>query len=363
MEVGKLGNVCGPESRRFNLDRFIFLPPFSYLLPKWVGKTWIKAKTLATRCQDPDVFTNTCVLMPRKPIAFLTMHCLDRFVTYDHLAKPPLNDRGWIVVDVPWRDTGVCWNDFEAVIIRSPWDYHDHSDEFLKVIEMIDQSSALLFNPADVVRWNIDKLYLRDLERSGLKIVPTHWVLSPTQRDLDHALDALDVDELVLKPTIGAGAKDTFRLTRSNPMCTQVLSLYGNRMAMIQAFLPSVVEQGEWSLFYFGGRYSHTVLKTPKPGDFRVQEEYGSRLQSEVPAADLLELAAACMEATPSPTLYGRVDIVRLTDDSPAIMELELIEPSLYFPFDEKSPERFAEAIHQALAGRETADFGVVVKE
>jgi len=287
--------------------------------------------------------------MPRKPIAFLTMHCLDGFVTYDHLAKPPLKDRGWDVVDVPWRDTGISWDDYEAVIIRSPWDYHDHSDEFLQVMEAIDRSSARLLNPVEVVRWNVDKLYLQDLERRGLCIVPTHWVLSPTQRDLDHALNAFGVDEIVIKPTIGAGAKDTFRLKRSDSRCADALSRYGNRMAMIQAFLESIVVQGEWSLFYFGGCYSHTVLKTPKSGDFRVQEEYGSHLQTVVPATDLLELAAACIEATPAPTLYARVDLVRLADDSPAVIELELIEPSLYFPYDEKSPERFAEAICEAL--------------
>lgn len=287
--------------------------------------------------------------MPRKPIAFLTMHCLDGFVAYDHLAKPPLKDRGWEVVDVPWRDTNICWDNYEAVIIRSPWDYHDHSEEFLRVMDAIDRSSALLLNPIEVVRWNVDKLYLQDLERRGLSIVPTHWVLSPTQRDLDHALNAFGVDEIVIKPTIGAGAKDTFRLRRSDSRCSDALSRYGNRMAMIQAFLESIVVLGEWSLFYFGGCYSHTVLKTPKSGDFRVQEEYGSHLQTVVPATDLLELATACIEATPAPTLYARVDLVRLADGSPAVIELELIEPSLYFPYDEKSPERFAEAICEAL--------------
>lgn len=279
------------------------------------------------------------------------MHCLDGFVTYDHLAKPPLQDRGWNVVDVPWRDESTCWDDYAAVILRSPWDYHDHCDAFLRVIEAIDQSSAVLLNPAAVVRWNIDKLYLQELEQRGLSIVPTHWIHSPNQADLDRAFNKFGGDELVLKPTIGAGAKDTFRLKRSDPQCDAALALYNNRTAMLQPFLSSVVEQGEWSLFYFGGRYSHTVLKTPKSGDFRVQEEYGSQLRAVVPSPDLLSLANACVSAIQAVTLYARVDIVRLADQSPAVIELELIEPSLYFPFDQESPERFAEAINQMLTG------------
>ena len=131
------------------------------------------------------------------------MHCLDGFVTYDHLAKPPLQDRGWTVVDVPWRDESICWDDYAAVIIRSPWDYHDHSDAFLRVVDAIDQSSAVLLNPAAVVRWNIDKLYLQELEQRGLSIVPTLWIHSPNQADLDRAFDKFGGDELVLKPTIG----------------------------------------------------------------------------------------------------------------------------------------------------------------
>jgi len=286
--------------------------------------------------------------MRRKPIAFLTMDCLDNFVAYDHLVKPPLAKLGWSVIDVPWRCVNVSWNNYEAVIIRTPWDYHQSIPEFLELIRLIYQSNARLLNSAAVVRWNFDKQYLKELEQRGLHIVPTYWRFSPTVADLEHAFDAFNVDEIVIKPTIGAGATDTFRIKRHQTTLPE-MSLYQNRMTMLQPFISSIVEQGEWSLFYFGGEYSHTVLKTPKPGDFRVQEEYGSHLQAVSPSPDLLSIAGQAVEAIIEPTLYARVDLVRLRNGEPAIIELELIEPSLYFPYDDESPNRFANAIDQTL--------------
>lgn len=286
--------------------------------------------------------------MPRKPIAFLTMDCLDNFVAYDHLVKPPLAKLGWSVIDVPWRLANVSWDRFEAVIIRTPWDYHQSIPEFLELIRLIDQSNATLLNSAAVVRWNFDKQYLKELEQRGLPIVPTHWRLSPTDRDFEQAFDDFKVDEIVIKPTIGAGARDTFRIKRHQANLPE-LSLYQNRMTMLQPFISNIVEQGEWSVFYFGGEYSHTVLKTPKAGDFRVQEEYGSHLQAVSPSPELLAIAGQAMKAIIEPTLYARVDLVRLQNGEPAIMELELIEPSLYFPYDDESPQRFANAIDQTL--------------
>lgn len=291
-------------------------------------------------------------LLPKKPLAFLTMEDTSHFVTYDHLAKRPLAERGWATIEVPWTSPDVDWNQFAAVVIRSPWDYHHRLDEFLAVIDTIEASEALLLNSAAIVRWNVDKTYLRGLEQRGLPIVPTQWLKSPTRGQLASCFEHFATDEIVIKPTIGAGATDTFRIKLDRWPAQDLELLYKNRMAMVQPFLPSIIQQGEWSLFYFGGRYSHTILKTPAPGDFRVQEEYGSHLVAVVPSDDLLVLAEAAVDAIIEPTAYARVDLVRLPDDSPALIELELIEPSLYFPFCEASPSRFAAAIDQRLSQR-----------
>ncbi len=279
------------------------------------------------------------------------MDSLDGFVAYDHLAVVPLNQLGWDVVEVSWRSTTTNWDDFAAVVIRTPWDYHHDVDAFLHVLEQIDRSSATLINSLEIVRWNIDKTYLRQIESAGVRIVPTVWRESPTAECLCQAMDQFGSDELVIKPTIGAGARDTFRWRRESDdeSTQQILYCYQHRLAMIQPFLSSVVEIGEWSLFYFGGQYSHTILKTPKAGDFRVQEEYGSRLKAVDPTPEQLAVAQNALAVITKPLVYARVDIVDVAINEPAVIELELIEPSLYFPYDSQSPRRFARALDDAL--------------
>jgi len=280
--------------------------------------------------------------MPR--CAFLTMDSLDEFEVYDDLLIKPLSQLGWSVDMVSWRDRQVDWNTFEAVIIRSPWDYQQDAQLFMQVLEEIDQSSARLENPLDLVKWNIDKTYLRELEQEGILIVPTLWGRRLEAEQLDKAFKQLDTRELVIKPTVSANADDTFRVKQEVKLQTkrEMLRTFYDRAYMIQPFMKSIVTEGEFSLFYFGGEYSHTILKTPGKGDFRVQEEHGGILASVEPETKLLKRAQQTMARLQPQPLYARADYVRTEDDDFALMELELIEPSLYFNMDPESPRRFA---------------------
>jgi len=280
--------------------------------------------------------------MPR--CAFLTMDSLDEFEVYDDLLIKPLSQLGWSVDMVSWRDRQVDWNTFEAVIIRSPWDYQQDAQLFMQVLEEIDQSSARLENPLDLVKWNIDKTYLRELEQEGILIVPTLWGRRLEAEQLDKAFEQLDTRELVLKPTVSANADDTFRVKQEVKLRIkkEMLRTFYDRAYMIQPFMKSIVTEGEFSLFYFGGEYSHTILKTPAKGDFRVQEEHGGILASVEPETKLLKRAQQTMARLQPEPLYARADYVRTEDDDFALMELELIEPSLYFNMDPESPRRFA---------------------
>ena len=280
--------------------------------------------------------------MPR--CAFLTMDSLDEFEVYDDLLIKPLSQLGWSVDMVSWRDRQVDWNTFEAVIIRSPWDYQQDAQLFMQVLEEIDQSSARLENPLDLVKWNIDKTYLRELEQEGILIVPTLWGRRLEAEQLDKAFEQLDTRELVIKPTVSANADDTFRVKQEVKLQTkrEMLRTFYDRAYMIQPFMKSIVTEGEFSLFYFGGEYSHTILKTPAKGDFRVQEEHGGILASVEPETKLLKRAQQTMARLQPEPLYARADYVRTEDDDFALMELELIEPSLYFNMDPESPRRFA---------------------
>ena len=262
--------------------------------------------------------------------AFLTTDDLDGYVTDDQLAETAMEEIGWKVEHVPWRQGG--WERFDAVVIRSTWDYHKHLEEFLAVLEQIKR----LANPLEVVRWNARKTYLRDLEARGLPVVPTVWNPRP-----DASLfDQLGTDEIVIKPVVSASAFHTYRLRRGEEMETA----FADREVMVQPFLRSIVEEGEYSLFFFGGELSHAVLKSPKEEDFRVQEEHGGLIRRVDPPAALVDLGHRIVESLPAPTLYARVDLARLDSGAYALMELELIEPSLYFRTDPESPRRFARA-------------------
>ena len=276
--------------------------------------------------------------------AFLSMANLEKFVCYDELLYAPLRRYGWQATAVDWRDNSIDWNQFDAVIIRSCWDYQHDPEPFLAVLEAIERSTARLENPLAVVRWNLSKIYLRDLAASGIPIVPTEWLSGLTATaPLLTLFTHWQTPDIILKPVVSACADDTFRLTPATltQNATSLQTLFHQRDCMVQPFIPSIVTEGEFSLFFFGNEYSHTILKTPKQGDFRVQEEHGGQLQSIEPEASLLELSRAALAAIPSPTLYARIDWVR-TPNGFALMELELIEPSLYFNMDADSAERFA---------------------
>lgn len=287
-----------------------------------------------------------------KSLAFLSMDDLDDFVVYDQLTYAPFAARGVAVEAIPWR-SAERWSRFDAVVIRSPWDYQDDWRRFLEVLTEIDRATRLE-NPLTVVRWNVDKGYLRDLERRGVPVVPTLWADRWPGADVARAWhDRLGVDELVVKPRVSANADDTHRLDRvalaeSSP---RLATVFAARALMVQPFVPAVVEEGELSLFSFDGRFSHAVLKTPAVGDFRVQEEHGGVIRAIEPEPAALEIGRRALDAVEAATgassLYARVDLVRTAADDSAgwrLMEVELIEPSLYFSYDEASPARFVDA-------------------
>ncbi len=301
-----------------------------------------------------------------KHCAFLSMDGLEDFVCYDHLLHAPLAERGWVVDTIPWRRRGVDWNRYDAVLIRSPWDYQQDAGAFLKLLEDIDASSARLENALSLVRWNIRKDYLRDLEQAGITIVPTRWAET---LDGDWARDATEAlgqpETLILKPQVSANADDTYRIAITDwpNQVAELQSRFAGRPCMLQPYLPVIETEGEFSLFYFGGRYSHAILKTPESGDFRVQEEHGGRLRSIEPepalkaAADQVLQAITRLQQLP---LYARVDLVR-DEEHFLLMEVELIEPSLYFNMDKQSAVRFAEAFVDRMeqAGRGAVGSGL----
>ena len=294
--------------------------------------------------------------MKKKHVAFLVMDDMGDYVVDFDLGIAPLAQLGWDVATVPWR-SAPDWNAFDAVYICTPWDYPQHADEFLQVLEAIDASRALLLNELETVRWNLDKSYMKDVAARGDDIVPSSWYEDFSRADVPRFFDEHGVDKVVIKPTIGANAADTFVLT--NPVADDMLAtlerVFSGRSFFVQPFIDAIRSEGEFSLFFFNGEYSHAIQKTPKAGDFRVQEEHGATITPVTPPAGLPEVAASVFSHLEPLPAYGRGDWVRGPDGRFLLMELELIEPSLYLRTDSGAALRFARAFNQRfeeLAGK-----------
>lgn len=283
------------------------------------------------------------------PIAFLTMHSLAGFECDDELMVAPLLQRGIEVVFVPWRQP-TDWTAFQAVIVRSPWDYQTHCAEFLAVLRTIDRSGTPLWNPLLLMEWNLHKSYLLELAAQGIPIVPTVRGKNLTAETLRALPDHWNCSEIIIKPIIGAGASRTHRLRAPWTEFAERAAVadHYNAEYLAQPFLSSITEEGEFSLIYFQSRLSHAILKTPRAGDFRSQEEFGSRLQEITPDNELREHGDRVLAALPGRPLYARVDLIRHAGGF-SLMEVELIEPALYLSKSQGAAERFAEALQSHL--------------
>jgi glutathione synthase/RimK-type ligase-like ATP-grasp enzyme len=228
----------------------------------------------------------------------------------------------------------VRWQDFEAVVIRSTWDYHRRYDDFLRWLDRMEGIN--LFNPVQVVRWNANKTYLRDLAAGGIAVVPTLW---PTRHtEIPILMRENGWRQAVLKPTISATAYQTHLITSEDQ-----LAPFSGEM-MLQPFMPEIAENGEWSLIFFHGRFSHAVLKRPKAGDFRVQHDFGGTIEALLPPPSLIEQAVTAVAKVNSPLLYARVDGIDV-DGKLYLMELELIEPDLFL--NPETAARFVDTLLQ----------------
>lgn len=231
------------------------------------------------------------------------------------------------LVPVSWDNDRVGWAGFEAAIVRTTWDYARRLPEFLAAMDKI-AGQTRLFNPPAILRWNADKSYLRDLADRGAPAIPTLWVDRVDRANVAAAFAQFDTEALVAKPRIGAGGWRQALLQRSAPLPAEGALPLGP--ALLQPFLPSVVEEGEYSFVFCGGELSHAFVKRAAEGDYRVQPSYGGREFPIEPGASDLALAREVLEALGETLLYARVDMARLPDGRLAVMELEAVEPFLY---------------------------------
>lgn len=249
----------------------------------------------------------------------------------------------------PWDAPGVRWGDFGAVVIRATWDYYTRHAEFLAWLDRLDTAGVPVFNPLPVLRWNSDKRYLPELAAKGVPVVPTRLVEGGQQLKLARILDEAGWDDAVVKPAVSAGGYCTFRSSRAEAPQHQrgFEELLARDAVLVQPFVPEVA-QGEWSFVFLGGAFSHAVLKRAARGDFRVQEKHGGTAAAATARPEHVRQAAAVLDHVAGELLYARVDAV-VRDGALLLMELEVLEPELFFRASPGSAAKLVRALEAKL--------------
>jgi hypothetical protein len=246
----------------------------------------------------------------------------------------------------PWTDAGDLTG-FTLVLPLLAWGYQRRPDAWFGALDGWEAQGVRMANSIPLLRWNTDKAYLLKLAESGVSVVPTRAAPALDTEDLETARVAFESDTLVIKPTISGGADGTYLLKSGDPIPADVRG----RDMLIQPMMSAIATEGEFSLFYFDGQFSHAILKTPAAGDFRVQEQFGGREVAITPPDAALALAAATLAAAPDAPLYARVDMVRATAEDFHLMELEVIEPALFFSFAQDGGQAVSQSVRRALGG------------
>ena len=262
---------------------------------------------------------------------------------------PTLAERGLDPVPAVWTDASVDWSSFDAIVVRSPWDYFMRAAQWADWLDRVEATGLPMFNPNKVVRWNSHKSYLQQLAAAGVPVVDTVMTQGSTGADLRDLMAGAGWDDAIVKPAIDGGAMRLFRVRDVEDPQVRFDELVAMGDVLVQPFLPSIVEQGELSLIYFGGELSHTVRKTAKPGDIRVQPVWGGAYELEGPTSEAVQVAERIFDAIEADLLYARVDLVRGLDGHLQLIELEVIEPLLFLELEPQGPARFADALKERL--------------
>lgn len=283
-------------------------------------------------------------------VALVTSEALPQLYEDDLLLVAALDDIGIDSRPAVWSEPGIDWLAFDALVIRTPWDYFERLREFRAWLDARIASGVRMFNPAEILDWNFDKRYLQELASKGVAVVPTIHVARGENPDIVALAGARGWKEIVVKPTISGGAYRTHRfgLDTGEHHRDDIARILEDRGLLIQPFLPEIQRDGELSLLFFDGVFSHAVLKRPAAGDYRVQIQFGGSDETvELPGQWIAE-ARACIAAAPALPVYARVDGVIL-DGRFVLMELEVFEPLMFLSRHPLAAARFARAIQRRL--------------
>lgn len=260
-----------------------------------------------------------------------------------------LTNKGLSIERVIWNDPAADWKSYDLAVIKSPWDYHEHIAEFKQWLNHLESLNVKLLNPYERVSWNMDKHYLAEIAASGLAVIPSFFLEKGDRLDLKVLTAHFNTEKLIIKPCISGGAKNTYILTAQNfaDHEVQINELLQEEAFLAQPFMPEI-HDGEWSFLFFNGTYSHSLLKVPKDGDFRVQSYLGGSVNVQEGVDKHIEAATAYVEQYAQGCLYARVDGL-IVNGELNLMELELIEPYLFLDTHEEASESYYQALSANL--------------
>lgn len=279
-------------------------------------------------------------------IALVTSADLPNLFGGEQLLPPALMALGMKVSVCVWNSPAVDWTSFDVIVIRCPWDYHEKLPEFLTWLQHLEQLQVKVLNDLATLRWNLNKNYLFELQSVGLPLIPSICLRPEDLRSLEELLAAMQTDEIVVKPVQSAGAWRTLRVQKGHA------ALYENDFSqwrleqdfLVQPFMPEIVTQGECSLVFFDGAYSHALIKRAKQGDFRVQSDHGGSVEAMQASSELIAQAEKILQTLPHIPCYARVDGV-IREGQFLLMELELLEPELFLELAPHAATQLAQAI------------------
>lgn len=286
-------------------------------------------------------------------IALATCAKLPDWEVDDQPLFDALVERGVEIAHPAWDDPHINWANFDACLIRTTWDYAEKRDEFVHWAEEAAKVTHI-FNEPKIIRWNTHKSYLRDLQKLGAPIPPTIWCDHGTQVDIQQVLGKQGWNRAIIKPVIGASARETLRFNSEASDLklaqTHIDRLLQAESVMIQPFLGRVETEGELSAIFIDGQFTHAVRKIPVPGDYRVQDDFGASDEPAILKEPDYALAKQILSFVDADLLYARVDFLIDDDGGLLLSELELVEPSLFFRHGPQAARNLAEALCQRVS-------------
>ena len=271
-------------------------------------------------------------------------------LTEDGLVEKALNKLGLRTTKKDWNDSDFDWDSTHIALFRTTWDYFDQFPNFNNWLEKV-KTKCILINTYEQIRWNLDKHYLNDLKKWGVHIPKSEFIKRNSNISLEETSSNNNWDEIVIKPTISGAARHTYRLKNEEikNFESKWENLICNEDFIIQEFQNNIIKKGEVAIMLFGGQYTHSVIKKAKSGDFRVQDDFGGSVENYQPSKEMIALAKKAIKQLKPTPAYARVDIIWDNESKIAVSELELIEPELWFRFNESAADKLAAEIKDFL--------------